>query len=610
MAGHMRVIGAALTFPGERGNTLRAVRAARSRMAASVGVLSLMKFPLILAAGIALLLGVTAHATTYYLDAATGSWNSASSWTTDPANAGVNSAVPTITDLATFNDTALNTTAAAVTLDAPQAVLGIVVNTTGTVSLNAGTGGTANTLTLGASGINMTTATTLTIGASTSTAEPIALAASQSWSNNTSGSTSIIINSAVSSSAAAGATLTLNGSQNNTGAVNQINGIISDGSGPVSLTMSSPSNGLRWYVNGGNTYTGVTTISNGALTIGNASALGATGAASGTTVAANSSVFFRSTIGTVGETLTIAGSGATSGTGALRNVGGTNTWSGPISTSAAATIGADVAQLTISGNITANNALTFVEGAASVLGTIVVQGNISGAGAVTETKSASTGASANLIFSTNAKTYTGVTTVSSGVLTLNTALSNTSAVNVNSSGTLTGNGGSINTVASTSINGTLSPGSTTAGSIGTLSTGSLSLSPGAAATFALDINTSGGTPTHDTVNVTGNLTLGTGFNTALTVTDAGSVVLPIGTVIPFMTYTGTYNGGLFYVGGTAITDNGNTFTAGPNNFQISYDNNTVELIAAGVVPEPSAWLSVLGGCGMLLGFSRRRRCGI
>jgi len=248
-----------------------------------------------------------------------------------------------------------------------------------------------------------------------------------------------------------------------------------------------------------------------------------------------------------------------------------------------------------------------VEGNTNLTGTIVVQGNISGSGPVTENKSTAVGANGNLILSTNPKTYTGTTTVAGGVLTLNTALSGTSAVNVNGAGTLTGNGGSINTVATTSINGTLSPGSTTAGSIGTLSTGSLSLSPGAAATFALDINTNVGTPTHDTVNVTGNLTLGTGFNTALTVADAGSVVLPIGTVIPFMTYTGTYNGGLFYVGGTAITDNGNTFTAGPNNFQISYDNNAVELIAAGAVPEPSVWLSVFGGCGMLLGLSRRRR---
>jgi hypothetical protein len=233
-----------------------------------------------------------------------------------------------------------------------------------------------------------------------------------------------------------------------------------------------------------------------------------------------------------------------------------------------------------------------------------VQGNISGAGSVTESKSAATGAAGNLTFSTNAKTYSGATTVTGGVLTLNTALSNTSSVTVNSGATLNGNGGSINTVASTSINGTLSPGTT--GTIGTLATGALSLSPVTAATFALDINTNG-TPTHDTVNVTGNLTLGTGFNTALTVADAGSVVLPVGTVIPFMTYTGSYNGGLFYVGGTAITDNGNTFAAGVNNFQISYDNNTVELIAAGAVPEPAAWLSLLGGCGALLGFSRRRR---
>ncbi len=568
-----------------------------------------MKLPIILVAGIASLLGSTAaHATTYYLDNATGtpSWSNFSNWTTDPANAGVNSgdAIPTIADIATFNDTALNATAATGTLDASQAALGIVVNTSGAVGLNAGTGGTANTLTLGASGITVASASTLTIGATPATAEPIVLAASQSWANNNSGSNSIVINSAVSGSTVAGTTLTLAGSQNNTSGNNAINGVISDGAGPLKITMSGATN-LRWYLYGANLYTGVTTVSDGGLTIGNPAALGATGAASGTTVASGASVFFRTSIGTVAETLSIAGSGATAGTGALRNVAGTNTWSGPISTSAAATIGADAGQLTISSDITSSTALTFVQGNTSSTGTIIVQGNITG-GSVTESQSAATGSGALLTFSTNAKTYSGITTISGGVLTLNTSLPNTSTVNVNSAGTLRGNGGSINTAALTSVNGTLSPGAT-AGTIGTLSMGALSLSPGAAATFALDINTGVATPTHDTVSVTGNLTLGTTFNTALTVTDAGSVVLPVGTVIPFMTYTGTYNGGLFYVGGTAITDNGNTFAAGANFYQIDYDGGTVALIGAGAVPEPATWMSLLGGCGTLLGFSRRRR---
>jgi fibronectin-binding autotransporter adhesin len=510
-----------------------------------------MKSPLILAVGITSLLGAAAaHATTYYLDTATGSpsWSNFNIWTTDPANPDVNpsNGIPTIADLATFNDTALNTTAATVTLDAPQAALGIVVNTSGAVGLNAG--GTANTLTLGSSGITVASVSTLTIGATTGTAEPMVLSTSQSWANNSSNSNSIVINSAVSGSTVAATTLTLAGAQNNTSGNNAINGVISDGAGPLKITMSGANN-LRWYLNGTNLYTGVTTVSNGGLTIGNTAALGATGAASGTVVASGASVFFRVNVGTVAETLSIAGSGTTAGTGALRNVAGTNTWSGPITTTAASTIGADAGQLTISGDITSSTTLTFVQGNTSSTGTVVVQGNISG-GSLTESQSAATGAAAFLTLSTNAKTYSGATAVTGGTLTLNTSLPSTSAVNVNSAGTLRGNGGSINTAALTSVNGTLSPGAT-AGAIGTLAMGALSLSLGAAATFVLDINTGVATPTHDTVSVTGNLTLGTTFNTALTVTDAGSVVLPVGTVIPFMTYTETYSGGLFYVGGTA-----------------------------------------------------------
>ena len=71
----------------------------------------------------------SAGAATYYFDVASGSWGSSGSWTTDPATADVNPSnlIPGSGDTATFNVSSLNSTAPTVTLDGPQAALGLVL---------------------------------------------------------------------------------------------------------------------------------------------------------------------------------------------------------------------------------------------------------------------------------------------------------------------------------------------------------------------------------------------------------------------------------------------------------------------------------------------------
>ena len=88
-------------------------------------------------------------------------------------------------------------------------------------------------------------------------------------------------------------------------------------------------------LSGNNTYTGATTVSGGVLKVTHPNALGATSA--GTTVANGSRLELSGGIN-VAEPISISGTG--SWQGALRSAGGNNTWSGPITISGSAVIGA------------------------------------------------------------------------------------------------------------------------------------------------------------------------------------------------------------------------------------------------------------------------------
>jgi fibronectin-binding autotransporter adhesin len=110
-------------------------------------------------------------------------------------------------------------------------------------------------------------------------------------------------------------------------------------------------------------------------------------------------------------------------------------------------------------------------------------------------------------------TYTGTTTVTGGNLVVNGSTAAGSAVTVQT-GAILGGAGTVNGTVSMQSGSTLSPGSTItvgAASIGTLSTGALTLNAGSTTDFELGVAS---TPSalNDLVSVTGNLTLGGTLN--------------------------------------------------------------------------------------------------
>ena len=133
---------------------------------------------------------------------------------------------------------------------------------------------------------------------------------------------------------------------------------------------------------GNNNYTGVTTINAGALEAQNENALGST--VGGTTVNSGAALkLFNSTsISFASESLTLNGTGVSNSDGALRSVGGNNTWNGAITLGSSARINADTTgaagSLTIAGNITGGSNVLFLgaNGAA-----ISISGALSGGGA-------------------------------------------------------------------------------------------------------------------------------------------------------------------------------------------------------------------------------------
>jgi autotransporter-associated beta strand protein len=149
---------------------------------------------------------------------------------------------------------------------------------------------------------------------------------------------------------------------------------------------------------GANTYTGVTTVSNGVLNIQNNAALGTT--AGGTVVASGAALELQNSITVTGETLSLAGTGIGS-TGALRNISGTNTWTGAVTLTNATEMQSDAGLMTVSGSVTAANFGLTVDGS----GNSALSGVLGlGTGGLTKT-------GAGTLTLSGANTYTGATTI-------------------------------------------------------------------------------------------------------------------------------------------------------------------------------------------------------
>ncbi|MEA3211482.1 MAG: fibronectin-binding autotransporter adhesin [Chthoniobacter sp.] len=368
----------------------------------------------------------------------------------------------------------------------------------------------------------------------------------------------------------------------------EISGLIVDGT-TVGLPVTREVGTGTWTLsNVANSYTGITSVKAGTLAVvklrdgGLSSSIGASTSIPANLVldggalqytGAGDSTNRQMTLGVSGGRLDASGSGAVNFTSATAlTLSGTNT----------------ARALTLSGTSTLTNSL-----AAALVD--------NGSGATSLIKS---GAGTWAVSGTNS--YTGPTNVTAGTLLINGVQgSATGAVTVSSGATLGGTGviGGATTVQN---GGSLKPGA----SAGLLTfTNNLTLGGNATnTTFELQGTARGTAGGYDAIDLGASSTL----------TYAGILTLDISSTLPNGTYdlfkfTNASTGDFFNVtlagsGGYSgsLTNTSGVWTGDSQGQNFTFTQATGDLVI-GVVPEPGALVSLLGGLGALLGFRRARR---
>jgi autotransporter-associated beta strand protein len=226
--------------------------------------------------------------------------------------------------------------------------------------------------------------------------------------------------------------------------------------------------------------------------------------------------------------------------------------------------------------------------------------NITGSGTLTKS-------GAGVFTLSGSNSYSGATVISGGTLAVNGSLSNTSSVTVQTGATLQGNG-TISSAVTIQGNGTLASGET----IESLGTAALTFEANSTLAYQLNNDAAAGVA-GDLTFVSGNLTLALTNNSILTLTELGAGSWSNGEKLTLISYTGSWNGGLFDYLGTDITDDSQITFSGAT-WQFNY-NDTVEgtnyisdstgsYVTMTVIPEPRA--ALLGCLGALLLLRRRR----
>jgi len=210
-------------------------------------------------------------------------------------------------------------------------------------------------------------------------------------------------------------------------------------------------------------------------------------------------------------------------------------------------------------------------------------------------------------------TYTGATSVLTGTLTINGTTSTSSAFTVSTGATLKGRGAIGGTV-TVNAGGILASGN----SIESLGMGTLSLANGSFFQYEIDRSAELGVD-GDLTAITGNLNITNGA--ILTISDLGLTgSWDLGTKLTLMSYSGSWNGGLFTYDSQTL-NNGDSFNFAGAMWEFLYNdtvagsNFTSDLTWDGtgsgggfvtmtVIPEPAA--AFLGSLGLLFLLRRRR----